>query len=144
MGLDRLLSLVRIESSGPVFNPRTSTEVEYGRVWGEYRLQTLEERAGGVVADATQVIRVRWRSDIAVGNRVTIEGVEYQIMGINEVGRRRWLDLSHRGIKGRSMRIWPFNREARAQGLSDRIIQYALSQAQGNTATAEASAVGGA
>ena len=38
------------------------------------------------------------------------------------------------------MRIWPFNREARAQGLSDRIIQYALSQAQGNTATAEASA----
>ena len=40
------------------------------------------------------------------------------------------------------MRIWPFNREARAQGLSDRIIQYALSQAQGNTATAEASAVG--
>ena len=84
---------MRIESSGPVFNPRIS-EVEYGRVWGEYRLQTLEERAGGVVADATQVIRVRWRSDIAVGNRVTIEGVEYQIMGINEVGRRRWLDLS--------------------------------------------------
>ena len=93
MGLDRLLSLVRIESSGPPYNP-TSTEVEYGRVWGEYRLQTLEERAGGVVADATQVIRVRWRSDISVGNRVTIEGVEYQIMGINQVSRRRWMDLS--------------------------------------------------
>ena len=46
------------------------------------------------IADATQVIRVRWRSDIAVGNKATIEGVEYQIMGINEVGRRRWLDLS--------------------------------------------------
>ena len=40
------------------------------------------------------------------------------------------------------MRFWPFNLEARAQGLSDRIIQFALSQAQGNTATAQASAVG--
>ena len=93
MALDRLLTLVRLESSGPSYNPVT-TEVEYGKVWGEYRSQSLEQRAVIAIADASQVIRVRWRSDIAVGNKATIEGVEYLIMGITEVHRRRWLDLS--------------------------------------------------
>ena len=92
--LDRIIT-IQSESQADPRGPVIWTDL--ATVWASVRPQTATERfrneSNISQASNTTAFRVRWRSDLDETMRVLHEGHEWDIEGIIEVGRRRFLDL---------------------------------------------------
>jgi SPP1 family predicted phage head-tail adaptor len=76
--------------------------VTYATVMGELVESTSsrapDERANGEVNlyGRPSAVKIRWRSDVTVADRIVYDNRVMQIIGTAEVGRRRWLELAIR------------------------------------------------
>lgn len=68
----------------PLLTVWASKADERGR---EYLASNVER------AETRTLFRVRWRSDLKAQDRLICEGIDYDIEGIAEIGRRRGLEL---------------------------------------------------
>lgn len=64
-------------------------------VWAQWLPGAGSERftAASVYAEAHGRFRIRWRSDVTTKHRVTYDGKEFDILAVDEIGRREGLEL---------------------------------------------------
>lgn len=94
--LDRLVSLYhRVLTQDAQGEQIATYPTAYGQVWAEKLDQRAREyfAAQGTQAEATTRFRIRWRSDVLMTDRVALDGVNYDIVQISEIGRRQGLEL---------------------------------------------------
>ena len=67
----------------------------YVTVWAEKLDQRAREyfAAQGTQAEATTRFRIRWRDDVVMTDRLVLDGVNYDIVQISEIGRHEGLEL---------------------------------------------------
>lgn len=55
-------------------------------------------RAMGAEAETQEVLRVRWRANVTVANRILFEGRAFNIKRVEEIGRRKGLLIGAEAI----------------------------------------------
>lgn len=94
--LDRRLVLKRRQLATPnAHGEQVATYTDYATVWAEMLPGAGNEQfiAQTTYASTDARFRIRYRSDVSVTDRVECEGVEYDVIGIAEIGRRKGLEI---------------------------------------------------
>ncbi len=67
----------------------------YVTIWAEKLDQRAREyfAAQSTQAEATTRFRIRWRADVVMTDRLVLDGLNYDIVQISEIGRRQGLEL---------------------------------------------------
>ncbi len=97
--LDRRIILQRFTSTVDAYNEPVKTWATLATRWASYEPLSDGERfrAGETAADASARFVIRWSdavSDLNPKDRLTFEGVTYQILRVKEVGRREGLEIT--------------------------------------------------
>ncbi|MGK2287244.1 phage head closure protein [Pedomonas sp. V897] len=99
--LDRRLRLLRQnQAQNPVNGDVTVQWVPVATVWASRRqLSGREVEFAAATRGAEELrFRIRYRPDVSTTGRVECEGVPYEIVRVEEIGRRRWLDIYARRV----------------------------------------------
>lgn len=94
--LDRLITIQTSETAQDNYGQAIETWNEGVEVWANYRPQTPREAFQGDQNKALQtaVFTIRYRPGVfAAKNRVIHDGQTYDITGVTEPDRRKWLQL---------------------------------------------------
>ena len=97
--LDRRITIRRAVLTPGDFNEPVPVWSDLVTVWASVRDVTDVEqlRAQEVGASVSTRFKIRWSSDVAnvdPRDRIAYGGREYDITGVRELGRRRWLEIS--------------------------------------------------
>lgn len=97
--LDRRITLQRFTSTVDAYNEPVLTWATLATRWASYEPLSDGERfrAGETAADASARFVIRWSSEVASLNpkdRLTFEGVTYQIVRTKEIGRREGIEIT--------------------------------------------------
>jgi len=97
--LDRRITLQRFTSTVDAYNEPVLTWAPLAVRWASYEPLSDGERfrAGETAADASARFVIRWSSEVSSLNpkdRLTFEGVTYQILRVKEIGRREGLEIT--------------------------------------------------
>lgn len=94
--LDRRITLYHRAMSQDAQGQQVETwPAAYATVWAE-KLDVRGREyfaAQGVQGDLSTRFRIRWRSDVLVTDRLTLDGLEYGITQVSEIGRREGLEI---------------------------------------------------
>lgn len=99
--LDRRLTLSQQRQvQNPDNGDVTVQWVPVATVWSSRRqLSGREVEFAAATRSAEELrFRLRYRPDVATTWRVECEGVTYEVVRVEEIGRRRWLDLYARRV----------------------------------------------
>lgn len=94
--LDRRVSLYhRVLTQNAQGEQVPSYPTAYVTVWAQKLDQRAREyfAAQGTQAEATTRFRIRYRSDVLMTDRLVLDGLNYDIVQISEIGRREGLEL---------------------------------------------------
>lgn len=100
--MDRKIRLLRFGVGSPAtneFNEPVGAWGELAAVWAEYTPVSDGERwrAGEVMAQITARFRIYWSSavsDLNPKDRLEFDGDTFEIHGVKEVGRRKYLEIT--------------------------------------------------
>ena len=97
--LDRRVTLQRFTSTVDAYNEPVLTWATLAVRWASYEPLSDGERfrAGETAADASARFVIRWSStveDLNPKDRLTFDGVTYQILRVKEIGRREGLEIT--------------------------------------------------
>lgn len=95
--LDRLITpRYPVASRGTSGSAKIASWTETTTSWAAWMPEGGREyvAASARRSDVTGVLRIRYRADVRSTWRITADGVLYEILGVSEVGRRSYLDLS--------------------------------------------------
>lgn len=92
--LDRRITIEQNTPATDSFGEQDASWSELDTVWAEVRTQSGREifRAG-TQAEADVTFRIRYRSDLTRAMRIIHDGDAYDILAINEIGRREGLEI---------------------------------------------------
>ena len=93
--LDRLIA---IEQNAPTRNTHgeeTEAWVNFATVWASKRDKGGREffEAGATQAEADTIFKIRWLAGVKAEMRIVLDGVNYDIQAIKELGRREGLEI---------------------------------------------------
>ncbi|WP_088346303.1 MULTISPECIES: phage head closure protein [Rhodomicrobium] len=96
--LDRRITILRATISSNGFNERVENWTPLATVWARRTEKAAGEayRADEVAAERTTLFRIRWSTplqSVSARDRIAAEGRDFNIVGVMETGRRRWLDI---------------------------------------------------
>lgn len=94
--LDRRITLKTVTETQDTAGQVTRTLTDLATVWAEKRTTGRELwRAQQVNAEVSAVYVIRYRSDVSPDMRIydTEDGLDYDILAINEIGRREGLEI---------------------------------------------------
>jgi SPP1 family predicted phage head-tail adaptor len=95
--LDRRITILRRTLTRNDHGEQVATYAELASAWGQKLDVTGREffSAQRELAEGTARFRIRYRTDITLGltDRLSVGGVEYDIVQIAEVGRQQWTDI---------------------------------------------------
>lgn len=97
--MDRRIVIRRATRTADVFNEPVETWSDHLRVWAAKKDISDRERlqAAEIGATITTRFTVRWSeaaSRVTPKDRIALDGRSYDIHGIKEVGRRRFLEIT--------------------------------------------------
>jgi SPP1 family predicted phage head-tail adaptor len=97
--LDRRITIQALTVSQGATGGVVETWADLATVWAQWLPGAGNEKfvAPAVYAEASGRFRVRYRPGVTARNRVLYNGIEWDIIDIQEVGRRDGLDLFVRG-----------------------------------------------
>lgn len=100
--LDRVITVERAAETVAPSGAVSQTWTPVATIRAELVQQSTEEFLAGTAEGArnTAVFRVRWRSDLKLGDRIIHAGLAYELKEIAEIGRRVGLEL--RTVSGKS------------------------------------------
>lgn len=99
--LDRRLAIERQQQvQDPLTGEVTARWMPVATVWASRRQLSGREVEIAVATRGTEELRfrIRYRAGIDATMRVTCEGVAYAVVRVEEIGRRRWLDIYARRL----------------------------------------------
>lgn len=93
--LDRRITLLTKIATRDAYGAEIETWSEGAAVWAQYLPGGGTERyaSGRIYADTQARFRIRWRGDVSVANRIAFEGKNWEILAVDEIGRRVGLEL---------------------------------------------------
>jgi SPP1 family predicted phage head-tail adaptor len=91
----RIVIQAKTSAQDESFGGAVETWEDVVTVWAQYLPGGGNERfaAAQVYAETQARFRLRWRDDVTVQNRITFEGKTYDILAVDEIGRRHGLEL---------------------------------------------------
>lgn len=97
--LDRRITILRDAPVNNSFNEPVSVWGDHAIVWAGFKPVSDGEKwaSGQTLASAIVRFTVRWSSqvsDVDPRDRITFDGRTYDILGIKEVGRREYLEIT--------------------------------------------------
>lgn len=95
--LDRVVRILTVtETADAVLNGLVRTTVTLADVWAEKRDLRGREFFAGAAANSEidTIFRIRWRSDVTPLDRLSLDGREYDIVSVAEIGRREGLEIN--------------------------------------------------
>lgn len=100
---DRRIQLRRVSRAAPDSNgTQTETWTTYATVWARKIEIDAREFFAAATTQAESTVRweIRWRSDVSATDRLTFDGVDFEMTAPPaEIGRREGLTLFSRAIK---------------------------------------------
>ena len=100
--LDRYAELRRrVLTRDATTGEQVETFTAYANVWaGKRDLRGREYFAAQQVnSEISTVWQIRYRSDVLATDRIAVDGTEYEITGIAEIGRRDGLELQTTAVR---------------------------------------------
>lgn len=99
--MDRRIKLLRREtvrtSSGESYAEYVEHAEVYAAKWPVRARET--EQGDALIGQAELRFMIRWRDDVSITMRVVCDGAVYELVGIEEIGRREGLYLYARGVQ---------------------------------------------
>ena len=99
--MDREIVIESPSSSLNSLNEPIVTWGTFASVWAWVKPMTARERFASDALRASRVsnFRIRWLSGVLPTMRIRFDGEIYRILGLSEVGRRRFLDITAETFK---------------------------------------------
>lgn len=92
--LDRRITIQQNTPSTNSFGEQDESWADLDTVWAEVRTQSGREIfAAGTQAEIDIAFRIRHRTDLTRAMRIVYDGDNYDILAINEIGRREGLEI---------------------------------------------------
>lgn len=93
--MDRRITIEALTVSQDAYGGTTESWATLATVWARWLPGGGNERfvAAAVYSETQGRFRIRWRSDVTTTHRVVWGGDNYDILAIDEIGRREGLEL---------------------------------------------------
>lgn len=93
--LDQRITIQALTDGQDAYGHLTQAWSDLVEVWAQYMPGAGNEKyaAAGVYAETQGRFRMRWRAGITVEHRVRFDGRNYDILAVDEIGRRDGLEL---------------------------------------------------
>ncbi|OAN53892.1 hypothetical protein A6A04_13450 [Paramagnetospirillum marisnigri] len=99
--LDRRVTIQALTTSSDALGGVTETWADLATVWAQFLPGAGKEAysAAAVHAEAQARFRIRWRSDVTTVHRVIYDGKAWDILAVDEIGRREGLELKVKAVQ---------------------------------------------
>ena len=96
--LDRIVQIQERRVSRDRFGGEVESWAYFDDVWASVRLTGVREQyldnADRELVTRNAIIRIRWRDDLDETMRLVYDDVEWDVLGYDEIGYRRFLDVT--------------------------------------------------